>query len=267
MRRIFFVSIVVMSLLGAAGAQAGEMEETLIGLEQQLCEAFANQDLATVDKLMTKDAMSAEGGRLFTRDAGIEFHVEGVEFESYALSDFKVIPFSKDVAAVYMRADTHATRNGKKLASINYVTTIWVNQDGQWKAAYSTSYSPTSVEETLIALEHQLCAAFQNKDIATIKRLVADNAVVAEEGRVFTQRADSIAFHVDDVVIKDFKLSDFTVTRLSEDMAVVNMRADTDATRGGEKLSEVNFVSTVWQQQHDGQWQAVHSTSYSPEGY
>jgi hypothetical protein len=123
-------------------AQEKSLDASLIKLEQQLCAAFAAQDTATVNRLLAADSMTAESGKTFTHKAGIEFHTADVVIKSYDLSEFKVVPITKDVAVVYMKAVTDATRAGKKLPPVNYVSTVWAKRGGSWKAVYSTSYTP-----------------------------------------------------------------------------------------------------------------------------
>jgi hypothetical protein len=143
---MFGVCAMVMSMLISAGA-AESLEETLIGNEKALCAGIANKESAVVDRLLAADAVTMEAGRVLQREKAVAFHTDNVVIKSYELSEFKVIPISDDVAVLYMRAKTDATRDGKKLPEINYASTIWARRDGAWKAVFSTSYSPTSEEK------------------------------------------------------------------------------------------------------------------------
>ena len=146
MIRLLVMCVAVVTFWGsvcfAQGPEA--LLNTLSTLQTRLCQAFMDQDLPTIQRLVAKDAVVAEEGRLFTTaDEGMKFHVDNVKVTGFKLTDFKVIKFTDDVVALYMRADTEATRGGMRLAPVNYVTTIWARQGGDWKAVYSTSHSPS----------------------------------------------------------------------------------------------------------------------------
>ena len=118
------------------------LETTLIGLERQLCAAVMAKDTATFERLVDPEVTVAEEGRIFSRNEGMRFHVEDVQISKYELSDFRVVPVTNDVAVLYMKAVAEATRGGKKLPSVNFVSTIWARKGKTWKAVYSTSYTP-----------------------------------------------------------------------------------------------------------------------------
>lgn len=272
MAKFSCVGILLMSLISSAAqgqaALKGSLDQTLMMHERQLCAAIANKDGAESSRLLAEDAVVAEYGQLLGRKEGLAFHTEDVRIKSFELSDMSVISISDDVAIVHAKGVTDATRRGKRLESTNYISTIWAQRDGNWKAVYSTSYTNPDeksvarlLEEELIGLERSLCAAIATKNHTVGNRLLAEDAIVAEYGMLLGKNK-GLAFHTDDVEIKRFDLSDFSVIRISDDVAIVHAKGVTDATRNGLRLDATNYISTTWAHRN-GSWKAVYSTSYS----
>ncbi len=131
---------------------AESLLQTLTAREKAACEAFMMADVDTIKEIIAEEALVAEGGRLYTRDEGINFRKD-VAYGEVKLSDFKVVSITDDVAILHMKAVTEAVKDGKTLPATNYVSTVWANKAGSWQIVYSTSYVPEQDEAQMASVK------------------------------------------------------------------------------------------------------------------
>jgi uncharacterized protein (TIGR02246 family) len=122
--------------------------------------------------------------------------------------------------------------------------------------------SKADLTEKLLGLENALCGAVLAQDEEIFNELVAEDAVIVEEGRVSLARGEGFKFHVSEVKIESFALRDAQVKMVSDDVAILSVIANAIAYRGDEKLHSTHHVSTTWALQENGNWMVEHSTSY-----
>lgn len=124
------------------------------------------------------------------------------------------------------------------------------------------AFGAESLLKTLTDRERAACEAFMMADVDTIKEIIAEEALVAEGGKLYT-RDQGIADRKD-VAYGEVQLSDFKVVSVTDDVAILHMKAVTEAVKDGKTLPATNYVSTVWANK-GGSWKIVYSTSYVPE--
>jgi len=115
--------------------------------------------------------------------------------------------------------------------------------------------SKAQIQKTLIASEKKLWEAFKNKDPKPFKAtLTADSVGVGEMG--VESKADLLKEIVSGGCdIKSFSLSDFKLTTIDGNAAVLTYKGVTEGTCGGKAIPTV-WSSTVYVRR-GGKWLAV----------
>jgi ketosteroid isomerase-like protein len=113
---------------------------------------------------------------------------------------------------------------------------------------------PTKEEEELIALEHQWCEAYKQRDTQTLARLLAEDFIFTDdEGQVYNKPQYL------DVVLQQnvtaYTLEDIR-TRQYGQTGIVNSRGEWKYTMNGNDASG-EFRSTEVFVKQNGRWQAV----------
>jgi ketosteroid isomerase-like protein len=113
-----------------------------------------------------------------------------------------------------------------------------------------------SIENEIIALEHEVQQAVQEQDRETLERLIAPGFRLAttRSGNPGT-REDWIATATGPFRIASFQMHDFTVT-VDGDTAVVTRRMRQQAAQGDRKAIEHWFTTDVWVKRGPG-WQLL----------
>ena len=113
-----------------------------------------------------------------------------------------------------------------------------------------------AVEQELINLEKRLSEAFLNKDIGTMKSIMADDIVIIYGDGSRGTRADDIASIGVDEQIESNDLDDFQV-RVHGDIAVVMLRLTAKGIRHGKHFNNAKFRYIDVFERRDGRWQCV----------
>jgi hypothetical protein len=131
---LFAVAMLAWSTPAAAQE---ELRATLVGVEESLWEAWKNADLDVFRANLVEDAVNnGANGVTVGRDQMIGFMEQyPCDVESYALSDVQLHQLSSDTALLTYRAEQSATCGGEVLPTPVWVSSVYVNEDGQWKSA------------------------------------------------------------------------------------------------------------------------------------
>lgn len=137
-RPLLFIPAALMALAFTALAQGSANEQKLIKMTDDLAAAFASNDAATLDKVLTDDFVKTAasvnraqpkaqfvGGLKAGRQKYLSYQLSGEKAQAYETS-----------GVVTANADFNVI-NGSNPAAENHevVTAIWVQQQGAWRCA------------------------------------------------------------------------------------------------------------------------------------
>lgn len=113
-----------------------DLKATLTGIEQSLWEAWKNADLDVFRANVAEDAVNnGANGVTVGRDQMLELMQQyPCDVESFALSDVQLHELSSSTAVLTYRAEQTANCGGEVLPSPVWVSSVYVNQDGQWRS-------------------------------------------------------------------------------------------------------------------------------------
>ena len=122
------------------------------------------------------------------------------------------------------------------------------------------------VEAQISALERQWTAAFQQKDIAALQDMMADNyalVIAVQDMPLQVVPRDAWLESLDAYEISDAHIDHITV-RVYNDVAVVVMLWHQFATLGGQDRSAQFMLTDIWVKQ-EGEWRIAERHSSRPE--
>jgi hypothetical protein len=143
-----FVIVVLVAALGATmfaqtQSKSEEMgksngtEQKLTQMEKDLWEAWKNHDVEPFKKAMSTQSVNVgSGGVAGTEQALKDLGSSDCKVASYTLADTKFTWFDKNTVMMTYKADQDATCNGQKIPGTVWASSLWVNKDKQWKAAF-----------------------------------------------------------------------------------------------------------------------------------
>ncbi len=119
-------------------------------------------------------------------------------------------------------------------------------------AAGQTKQEEAAAGKQITATIHQMYEAEKKKDLKfVLSHLAEDFAEVAGDGGVY-HRSD-IEAGWNDVVLKDYKLSDCIFKLMQRDAAYLSCKMEVDATYKGQPFPQRFRVTSVWTR-HKGDW-------------
>jgi hypothetical protein len=116
--------------------------------------------------------------------------------------------------------------------------------------------SKAQIQNQLIATEKKLWEAWKNKDVKPFKAHLSPNSVMISENGL--ESKDSILKFIEghDCVVKSYELSDFKVTWVDSDAALLTYKATQDATCGGTAAPAAVWAASLYVRR-GGKWYAA----------
>ncbi|EGD48960.1 hypothetical protein Cpap_3387 [Ruminiclostridium papyrosolvens DSM 2782] len=110
------------------------LQEKVIGMEKKMWEAFASGNSASFGEIVSADAMMICGG---FKEIGAEYAriVENVNISNYELSEFDVKVINPNV--VLTNYIVKVDCQDYTLAGTFRVSSLWINEDGNWKVVFN----------------------------------------------------------------------------------------------------------------------------------
>jgi len=147
MRRGYWVAVTVLAMAALALGQAtsgakqtgnAATETKLIQMEKDLWEAWKNNSMDTFRKHMAGRSVSVgqSGVVVGTEEALQAMSSANCKVNTYSLEDTKVTWLDKNTALLTYRANQDAVCGGEKVPPAVWASSLWVNERGQWKAAF-----------------------------------------------------------------------------------------------------------------------------------
>jgi uncharacterized protein (TIGR02246 family) len=134
------IPLLAAALLPASVSPAAaqdDMETAIVEVERSLWNAWKAGDFDAFRRSMAENAVNTGPmGVMAGRDAMVDYmEAHPCEVESFALSDFQVHPLTGDAAILTYRAEQSAVCDGEALPGRVWVSSVYVNENGEWKAA------------------------------------------------------------------------------------------------------------------------------------
>jgi hypothetical protein len=148
MSRLLWVVVLVAALAATAFAQmegskstekgkSNGTEQKLSQMEKDLWEAWKNHDVEPFKKAMAAQSVNVGSGGVAGTDQALkDLGSSDCKVTSYALADTNFTWFDKNTVLMTYKADQDATCNGQKIPGVVWASSLWVNKDKQWKAAF-----------------------------------------------------------------------------------------------------------------------------------
>lgn len=115
-------------------ASTAEMEKKIIDLEKKSWDLFRAKNAEENAKLMAPGNQGIYFGAVKSE---AESHEDGkyIEIKNISFSDWKVTFPTKDVAILTYKSTGTSTYKGKDTSGTYVISSVWVNINGEWKAA------------------------------------------------------------------------------------------------------------------------------------
>lgn len=135
-------------------------------------------------------------------------------------------------------------------------TTLALGQDPAASPSPKPAMSKAQSQRLIIATEKKLWEAWKNNDLKPFKaNLSADSVMISEMG--VADKATALKQFEDlQCDVKSYELSDFKVTFLDSDAAVLTYKSSQDATCGGETVPATVWASSAYVKR-GGKWLAA----------
>ena len=116
--------------------------------------------------------------------------------------------------------------------------------------------SKAQIQKNLIATEKKLWEAWKNKDVKPFKAALATDAITVSDTGVDGRDATLKSIAGNDCKVNSYSLSDFKLTMLNADVAVLTYKGTQDATCGGAAVPAAVWASSVFVRR-GGKWYAA----------
>jgi len=114
-----------------------EMEKKLIDLEKKTWDLYINRKNDEVKKYYLPEYRAIYFGGVKTLEENLKDANE-IETKNFSMSDIKVTFPLQDTALLTYKYSATETYKGKTTSNISVSSSVWVNKDGEWKAALYT---------------------------------------------------------------------------------------------------------------------------------
>lgn len=116
--------------------------------------------------------------------------------------------------------------------------------------------SKAQIQKNLIATEKKLWEAWKNKDVKPFKAALPTDAITVSDTGVDGRDATLKSIAGNDCKVNSYSLSDFKLTMLNADVAVLTYKGTQDATCGGAAVPAAVWASSVFVRR-GGKWYAA----------
>ena len=139
MRLPFIVAVVVVGIVAPVIArQAGTSanDAKIIELERATLAGFAKGDVKAFHQNIAPDAFGIDGAMGLVKVADWDGMMKDVKVQKWSIDNTQVHWIGKDVAVLTYRWTGTGTAMGQPLPPVAWATSIWVNQNGSWRATF-----------------------------------------------------------------------------------------------------------------------------------
>lgn len=120
-------------------ASTSKMAGALMAKENALLDAVKTKNVKTFSSMVAPGSWSVDENGLMTVDEFIKMLGDpksDIKIEMMKASDMKVVDIDATSAIVTYKTEQKGTFMGAPLPPVTYVTTIWANHGGTWRAVF-----------------------------------------------------------------------------------------------------------------------------------
>lgn len=257
-------------------APAAPTKDALVTLEKSAYEAWKSKDAKFWDTFLSDKFVGwGSSGRLDKTSATKEYTGADCEIKSYALSDEQMNPLSDDAALITYKVTVDGTCGGQKLPANSWVASVYVRDNGNWKAAFhaqapivdpKAAPAKPAVEketlredevkpadrdagtETMLAVEKTLWEAWRVHNAKKIEELTArDISFINIFGTYFATKAEALKdWTGPGCDVKSVSVTDAAGTMLSPTVGILTFKATADGTCYGQQVDSVIWGTSVY---------------------
>jgi hypothetical protein len=119
------------------GKSSAAAEQKIEQMEKALWEAWKSHDMEPFKRDMAARSVNVSaGGAAGTEQALQELGNSDCKVASFSLSDTKFTWYDKNTVMMTYKASQDAVCGGQKVPDTVWASSLWMNQGGQWKAAF-----------------------------------------------------------------------------------------------------------------------------------
>jgi len=122
-----------------------DITQTLIDITNNVWDATIRRDAAFYRNFLIEEAVRINGSGVADKPALIKQLEQpaAVSVTKVAMKNAKAIRLTADSALLTYEATINVTRNGAEIVLSDYITTVFVKRDGEWKGALQ-QHTPTA---------------------------------------------------------------------------------------------------------------------------
>ncbi len=139
MRLPFIVAVVVVGISAPAFARQAATsanDAKIIELERAVLTGFAKGDVKAFHQNIAPEAFGIDGAMGVIKVADWDGMMKDVKVQKWNIDNTQVHWVSKDVAVLTYRWTGTGTAMGQPLPAVTWASSIWVNQNGTWRATF-----------------------------------------------------------------------------------------------------------------------------------
>jgi hypothetical protein len=226
----------------------------LVALERDLMRAVKQHNLKLIDDTLSPDFLEiTRDGSCYTKSESLQ-RLKEVEVADLALTDFHSVDVRDDVVVLTYTETVRGTYNGQPLPFRNTMSSVWRRQKKNWQMVFHGSMAmpqpPVSSAE-LQGLEQDLVAREGDRDVESLRQIIADDAViVGADGTRSTFAQYSTALGRQPRLA--YKISDMSATPQGADSGLVTYRLSVP----GVATIPATQSSSLWRRGANG-WRLV----------
>ncbi len=227
----------------------------LAALEQDFVHAEKQHDLKAMDDALAANFLAITGGGQVYTKADFLPVLKDFQISDYLLENFRSVDVRDDVAVLTYTEKVLGTYRGERLPFQSVMSSVWHKQKkGQWQMVFHSSMAlpppPVSVAE-LEGLERDLVAREGDRDMESLKQIIADDAVMVSVDGTRSTSAQYSTFLSRQPRLA-YKISDLSATPLGADSGLVSYRLSVP----GVATIPATQSSSLWRRGANG-WRVV----------
>lgn len=256
---------------------APSLPSRLGALEDRSYEAWKSGDRKFLTTFLSEKFVGwGPSGRADKREAVSLWSGASCRLAGYRLTNQQVTQFTPSVALLTHRTEVDGVCNGKPLSPASYTVTLYVLEQGQWKAAYRSQSAivnpmkaarpagsglwtsgPTRTDagtQTLLAREQAMVDAWKDHDATRMDKFFGPEIQFVDIfGDHIGSRSEALkTWSGEGCDVKGFNFTGARATMFGPDFGILTYRATYDAKCFGQDVWPI--WGTSFYVKHDGVW-------------
>ena len=244
-------------------------KDAMVTLEKSLYEAWKHKDLQFWNTFFSGEFVGyGSFGKLDKASATKEFTNADCEIRSYTLSNEQMRPLGDDAALITYKNTVDGTCGGQQLPNDSWAASVYVREDGNWKAAFHAQApvvdpraappkladrnqpprhgkgdvaAPSAATDALTATEMAVWDAWREHDAKSIGDLTTSEiSFINIFGTFFATKADALKdWTSPGCEVKSVSVTNARATMLSPTVGILTFDGSADGTCFGQKVGPI----------------------------